>query len=320
MRSPSRRGFSLTELFFVLTVCSVALLLVPPAVSRSAQFGREAECKNHLKQLGLAMHNYHDVYDGFPPGWCQKSWDGDEPRALSWQYSLLPYMDHASLFEFLIQKRAGEKGTAEELEKRMLAERKDEVRSFQKMMLCPSVGRPGTKNAARGGHLASSYVVNFGSIPPPRLFGRPELMRGLPGALAETPRQRELWGGPHRGGGAVGCNESLRISAFVDGTSNTLLTAERDPSNSGGLLLFVRGNAYETDTVFACPPGVALPPRGQAGHEAMPSSVHRAGVIMGMADGSVHMVNRNIDVGTVAGGGVLSALASRNGGEVVGEF
>src|SRR6187402_2949823 len=63
-----RLGFTLIELLVVIAIIAILIALLLPAVQQAREAARRTECKNHLKQAGLALHNYHDVFKQFPPG------------------------------------------------------------------------------------------------------------------------------------------------------------------------------------------------------------------------------------------------------------
>jgi prepilin-type N-terminal cleavage/methylation domain-containing protein len=88
-----RRGFTLIELMVISAVTAVLLALFLPAVAEAQEEARKNQCKNRLKQMGLAMHNYHDTYNTLPPGWVAAKEDAEEGPFLGWQTSLLPFVE-----------------------------------------------------------------------------------------------------------------------------------------------------------------------------------------------------------------------------------
>src|SRR5688572_25470578 len=96
--SPSRRGFTLIELLVVIAVIAVLIALLLPAVQQAREAARRTQCKNNLKQIGLAMHNYHDTYTTLP---LSSSWElgpGDCFALRTWSVRILPYLEQAPLF------------------------------------------------------------------------------------------------------------------------------------------------------------------------------------------------------------------------------
>lgn len=91
--SRSRMLVSFVVAGFIVLVLIVLML---PAVQQSREASRRTVCKNNLKMIGLALHNYHDTYDSFPPAWTT---DADGRPLLSWRVLLLPYLDEAPLYE-----------------------------------------------------------------------------------------------------------------------------------------------------------------------------------------------------------------------------
>src|SRR5262245_17149207 len=109
-RIGKRRGFTLIELLVVIAIIAVLIALLLPAVQQAREAARRTQCKNNLKQIGLAMHNYHDVYNTFPPGAVARfpvSNDGGgsststEPGLWSWGFSILPYIDQSTTYNAL---------------------------------------------------------------------------------------------------------------------------------------------------------------------------------------------------------------------------
>lgn len=96
-----RRAFTLIELLVVIAIIAVLIALLLPAVQQAREAARRTQCKNNMKQLGLAMHNYHDIYQRFPADavWAYGQGTANEqPRAFSWICAILPMIDQAPLY------------------------------------------------------------------------------------------------------------------------------------------------------------------------------------------------------------------------------
>ena len=105
MRSGVRKAFTLIELLVVIAIIAILIALLLPAVQQAREAARRTQCRNKLKQIGLAMHNYESTYKVFPPGFLfqgnQMVGRGDRPnRAPGWAWStmILPYIDQAPLY------------------------------------------------------------------------------------------------------------------------------------------------------------------------------------------------------------------------------
>ena len=98
VRGLSRCAFALVELLVVIAVIGVLVALLLPAVQAAREAARRTQCQNHLKQIGLALHNYHTVYNCFPPGRQRTLIDG-QGRCFSAYAHLLPYLEANSLYQ-----------------------------------------------------------------------------------------------------------------------------------------------------------------------------------------------------------------------------
>ena len=98
------RGFTLIELLVVIAIIAVLIALLLPAVQQAREAARRSQCKNNLKQIGLALHNYFDTFgkimgagDNGPTACCAP--DTDRWDRLSWTFPLLPYLEQANLYQ-----------------------------------------------------------------------------------------------------------------------------------------------------------------------------------------------------------------------------
>ena len=101
-----QQGFTLIELLVVIAIIAVLIALLLPAVQQAREAARRSQCKNNLKQLGLALHNYHDTHNTFPPGAFSET-RGSQPPApnpeeagngLGFHVMILPYLDQTPLY------------------------------------------------------------------------------------------------------------------------------------------------------------------------------------------------------------------------------
>lgn len=91
----SKRGFTLIELLVVIAIIAILIALLLPAVQQAREAARRSNCKNNLKQIGLALHNYHETFSIFPPGYIRT---GTNANNLAWSTMILPFMDQANLY------------------------------------------------------------------------------------------------------------------------------------------------------------------------------------------------------------------------------
>ena len=101
-----RRGFTLIELLVVIAIIAILIALLLPAVQQAREAARRSTCKNNLKQIGLALHNYHDVFGTFPIG-SQVTY-----YRANWRSAILPYIDQAPAYNKLTQVASSQHGFA----------------------------------------------------------------------------------------------------------------------------------------------------------------------------------------------------------------
>ena len=102
MRPPNVRrpriGFSLVEVLVVLGILALLMSLILPAVQRTRDAASRADCQNRLRQIGIALHNYHDTNGRLPPRKYTSNLDRDPDNLLSWLALILPQMDQLALW------------------------------------------------------------------------------------------------------------------------------------------------------------------------------------------------------------------------------
>src|SRR5688572_28345613 len=97
-RQNAHEAFTLVELLVVIAIIGVLVALLLPAVQAAREAARTAQCTNNLKQIGIALHNYHDTLQTLPSGWIMKA--GNEAE-WGWTTFILPYAEQQPLYEKL---------------------------------------------------------------------------------------------------------------------------------------------------------------------------------------------------------------------------
>jgi len=99
-----RSAFTLVELLVVIAIIGILIALLLPAVQAAREAARRSQCSNNLKQIALALHNYHDSHKVFPPS-CIKELPQDgsgSPQALLWSGSILPFVEQKAIFDQIV--------------------------------------------------------------------------------------------------------------------------------------------------------------------------------------------------------------------------
>jgi prepilin-type processing-associated H-X9-DG protein/prepilin-type N-terminal cleavage/methylation domain-containing protein len=290
-----RRGLTVIELLVVLAIISVSLALVLPGIQHSIQDARLSQCKNNLKQLGLALHNYHEVYNTFAPGWISRDGIPGTGARTGWQVGILPFVDQAPLFNQIDYNQTSP----------ISADGKP-LPVFQTPIVvyrCPADPTPVT-NSLRGDYATSNYSGNYGHVAPPRL--RPLGMSDFWPGAAEAPMKSR---------GLFARNSSVGIRFITDGTSNTILAGERSVTSGAGIWPGVTDNAHEDDALT----DGSHRSRINAGWYSY-SSRHGGGVNILMCDGAVRFVSDKIDSKPGPDLGTLQMLTCRDDGNAIGDF
>ena len=299
----SRRGFTLIELLVVIAIIAILIALLLPAVQQAREAARRTQCRNNLKQIGLALHNYHDVSNTLPPGWIAVDNQGrhaahDGQSGVGWGAMILPYMEQKNAYE-LFDSRFSiiDPVNAAFLRVQMPAYK------------CPSDPQPDTFQINEEGTSAvlaelpiANYVGSFGT----------EELDGCENAPGNLP---VMANGQCRGDGVFYHNSKVRFRDITDGTSNTFLTGERKTVPTLDWYSSWPGMVPEGEEAFQRVCGAAdHTPNHPNNHFDDFSSPHTGGSQFCLGDGSVRFISENID------GGVYRGLATIQGGETTGEF
>jgi prepilin-type N-terminal cleavage/methylation domain-containing protein/prepilin-type processing-associated H-X9-DG protein len=285
------RGFTLVELLVVIVIIGVLVALLLPAVQAAREAARRARCGNNLRQLGIGLHNYHCVYDCFPPGYLADANTYKAPH-WSWSTALLPYLEQQPLYGVLGV------GTLTFGNGASMAPPSPATQTPLSVFTCPSDTGPAL-NASKGGHAKSNYRAILGSQ----------------GSTTDNYTTITT------ANGVFYLNSCTTTTAITDGTSVTLAVGEcsLDPTGQtyiGTLWAGMRGSdsqyVYTSDAMWWINSDPLYCINGTAPQAF--SSRHPGGAHFVFADGSVHFLQESID------GQTLERLACRNDGQPVGSF
>jgi len=317
-RPKDRRGFTLIELLVVIAIIAILIGLLLPAVQKVREAAARMKCSNNLKQMGIALHSYHDTYGGLPPAMIQFGGYNDDPYAgtkygPNWAVLLLPYIEQEALYKTVST------GLTQWLNENMAAYdatwaavRTVTLKTFQ----CPSddpnasacqrnFGGLGT-NWARGNYAANCGPhYNYGS-------------RVNNGNSSGGP-----WGWSGRGPFSIitqnGKRNGLMISNIPDGSSNTVALAEvrigvdqNDPrglwawglAGSSTIVSHADGDCTVPNGSNGCADDIRdapdLPAQGLGNwtgcnsNQANARSKHTGGVMVAFADGSIRFISNTV--------------------------
>jgi prepilin-type N-terminal cleavage/methylation domain-containing protein/prepilin-type processing-associated H-X9-DG protein len=296
----TRRGFTLIELLVVIAIIAVLIGLLLPAVQKVRESASRLKCRNNLKQIGLALHAYHDRNNGFPPGYFSNvnADNSDAGPGWGWAAYLLDDVEQGNLkrqirFDLQISDPANAAARTMPLA----------------LFVCPSEPRSGTFTVVDAGGNGICDVAR----------GNYVAMNGILGVSSDA------WDN----NGVFIRNRSMRIADITDGLSNTLFVGERCTSMSSttwtgavtnGVVPAVRypdpadqlANAELAPAlVLAHGSQFHIPNNSLVFDADATASFHIAGVNFLFGDGSVHVISNSIS------GSIYEGLLTRAGGEPV---
>lgn len=314
LHRPRRTGFTLVELLVVIAIIGILIALLLPAVQAAREAARRSQCSNHMKQLGLAIHNYHDTYKVFPPGVLAARLNAgtSHPTNMSWMPLLLPFMEQAPLYD--------------QLKPYMLTRASSNFPSDIMNTVIPTLCCPSDPN------MGKTTSIHGTQDPPP------DYNDGFCGNyLLCNGSQQVTQANSTNMNGMFYYLSKTRMASVTDGTSNTVMSAEICvvPERTAGAGRDWRGRYYRAEhlsSLFSTymPPNTTSPdltrtaegtpplwaPRsGSTDPQALYArSRHPGGVQTGLADGSVRFVSETVDTD------IWRAAGTREGGEALGEF
>ena len=270
----NRRAFTLIELLVVIAIIAVLIALLLPAVQQAREAARKSQCKNSLKQLGLAMFNYHDMAQMFPLNWTADSGWGDtgvpaaHTNAFSWIVHSLPFMDQKQMYQEFDFKTGQQEPNSGNIANNVPANGKlgNQLTRAKVLpaLLCPSNPQERVASAFGSYHMSNApiggrtdYVGNLGFIwggwrDCPYYYPSGQLEPGLPATHVTNgsdyipwidggyvkysgPKPPVGWGGWGGTNGVFAYNGATKISDISDGASGVIGVFEDHHWRGGAL-------------------------------------------------------------------------------------
>jgi prepilin-type N-terminal cleavage/methylation domain-containing protein len=336
-RDRRSRAFTLIELLVVIAIIAVLVALLLPAVQQAREAARRSQCKNNLKQLGLALHNYHEVFNLFCDmrgGPNDVGRGGDECGIVQ----LLPYIDQSPIYNMLG------------------AQPQPTWNNWQPwttqigVLLCPTSPVPGTWTGAPvalksyklcvGTTTNNNYWGTTNGLFAFSYFGGHKGIRDITDGASNTIAMAETALGPPPGSsrmiqgqcvyGITGIDTNAALCLAT--ASQGVYLAGNNISSWGQGTLWAFGHPGWSAVTTILPPNSASCTGGGFGDNMSsswgiftPNSFHTGGVQVLMGDGAVRFISNNINCGNFGAGsppnfGIWGALGTINGGETIGAF
>ncbi len=309
-----KRGFTLIELLVVIAIIAVLIALLLPAVQQAREAARRSQCKNNLKQLGLALHNYHDTMNVLPPahiGRCTTPMLNTTGLTM-----LLPYIDQGPLynkynFNASASTFASCGGAVASGDDPTTTGNAALVKTRIQVFLCPTDSASDMISATTSNYGISATNTGTGGAKTNYDF-----------ITLTTYNVAENWSGLSTTSRCMfGDNSKCTLTDVKDGTSNTIMMGEttRDVYNGGTNAWGYRGWVMVGLNLVSYPinlwsfNGNTYPP-GKLGSWSYSGSLHTGGAHYLFGDGAVRFISENINATT------RQRLATMSDGNPIGEF
>lgn len=302
----SQHGFTLVELLVVIAIIGMLVALLLPAIQAARESARKSSCRNNLRQVGVAMHNYESARGKLPPGYLHAAGNQGNALGYSWGAMLLPFMELQSMYDTF------------DFKKPIYDNMNAAVREIHiPTLLCPTddVSPSGFVEMGDERYAMACYVANFGS---PDLDEDQEQNNPAP---ADLFNRAGPWGPFYR-------NSQTKLKDITDGLTHTLMVGERQ--NGPFRTVGSHGVHIEYETTWAGAVRDIDDNTDDHGHMVLfqtghtpnhpdsddrdVSASHSGEALFLLCDGSVHSIDENIEES------LYFALGTMNWDETVGEF
>ena len=336
MKSRADRGFTLIELLVVIAIIAILIALLLPAVQQAREAARRTQCKNNLKQIALAAHNFEGTYGHLPPGYLGPDLPTQDNTLAGSPYisplaQILPYVEQSALHQSMSVNQLNP-DVASSTQQRWFNDATTLQAAYAKIpgYECPSANPYGnsvsvisrthwylTDPTTGGVTIQTNSFANSTALPTTANPTGTAAGLGRTNYVAVAGRMGELGhSGWDNWKGCFSRRKKVKFRDITDGLSNTLLFGEV----LGGYNATTK--AHELSFLWIAsgmlPTGwgaLANGPDAGNGLHIRYASLHTGVVQFAMADGAVRPVSVNIDLGTYR-----SYLAGASDGNVIGEF
>ena len=315
-----KRGFTLIELLVVIAIIAVLIALLLPAVQQAREAARRSQCKNHLKQLGLALHNYHDTMTVFPPGgvgytmWSADPGTTNPTNRICWMQMILPYLDQQPLYNQISPYFDGKNPGGATASWNWPG-----IKTVIPVLMCPSdpanpkINTYSTSLGFQGNYLAvasgtTHFNVGSGLALDGIFYSQSRTrIRDLVDGVSNTLMVGEMILQPDASTTGLGLNQNDWRGAYWDNYGGTVFVSTLNPPNTDQPDCHI---SCVSKPISPCIAGA----NGSGSSIQYFRSYHVGGAHGVMADGSVRFFSSNINTAT------FKWLGARNDGNVVGEY